>query len=1010
MLRSWLDRAFRRWRRTGDGRLLARVFDATAADLYRLGYHLLGDRHAAEDLVQHTFVVAIEQADSFEDRRGVVPWLSGILTHRALHLRRQQRQRAGKANGSDSAVDPVAEANARELQETVAAKVRALPEPYRQVLMLHLVHELTAQEVADALARPHATVRTQLARGLDLLRKALPASIGGPLLAGVPPLLALPALRAKVLLHAQQIVPANAAAISSGALAIGSLAMKKTTLAVLVGVLALVAWPWWNGAQTAPPPPTAMGVDGPPPATANVPTAASDVPVATSPRTEAPVAANAPAALEVAVAWHDGAPATDIAVRVTPAGRDGALGLEVARSGADGVAHFPTHAPGVVLVRTDRGNAAKVELAAGKSQSVQLTIPRGIDVHGRVVDSEAKPVADASVWMSVVPNSDESELAAISGADGTFAIRSAGQYHVVSATAAGRGCAQCAFVDERSANEELVVAVRSVPGVLVGTVVDDKGKPVAGARVLVGLCGWNQSDDPEEKRMYGRVTGADVWSTHILRSDADGHFRVDGLPPWPWPVWVGARGFGPLLRIVEIAEHSETAVTFALAAPAVVAGTVRDARGQPVANASIGANAELPAIDERITLGHGEAGAAPPWVATKAVTDATGKYTMRGVVPGKLRLGAWGQKEEARAECTITAGEVFEWNPNLAPPSRFEITGALVDDAGNPVRGFDVHLADDRGDLHVGSRDDGTFRILRSEDLPFRIAIKRAYPNAGRLVSLGEFRVADCPLRLVVPAAARRGATLRGRLLRTDGSPLTVGYMYVTSRDRRLGSHGDPDAGGNFVSGELDPGTYDAQVGETPFGYYGVGAYDLRAGECRDLGDITPPPIGELVVTAVDVQGHPRPDVWLRVRALGSDRMAGWAAKHNESVTRGVLPAGRYSLQTWEGPIAAMEVEVTAGAVTNARFVVPDTVPFVLRLPKEGADVDQLSHEWRIDDRLVMTERANLRKEPYDERHSAPPGRYTVEVRDPDGNLATATFDLRASEPPPVFELPLPRR
>jgi hypothetical protein len=41
---------------------------------------------------------------------------------------------------------------------------------------------------------------------------------------------------------------------------------------------------------------------------------------------------------------------------------------------------------------------------------------------------------------------------------------------------------------------------------------------------------------------------------------------------------------------------------------------------------------------------------------------------------------------------------------------------------------------------------------------------------------------------------------------------------------------------------------------------------------------------------------------------------------------------------------------------------------------------------------------------------SAPPGRYTLEVVGAGGRKASRTFDLRASTPPQVVELPLPDR
>lgn len=499
MLFSRIDRAYRRWRRTGDGRQLARVFDATANDLFRLGYHLLGDRHAAEDLVQQTFVVAIEQAVALADGRAVFPWLCGILTNRALHQRRQLRQRAGKGGSVDAAVDPVAEAHTRELQATIAVKVRALPEPYRQVLLLHLVHELAPQDIAEALARSPATVRTQLARGLDLLRKALPASLGIGAMAAVPLPIGLPAVRTAVLQHAQAVVGQGAFMVGGGVALLGGMAMKKALVALLVAVFVVATWSFWDGEQAALPPVATTSSQQGQPTRQGMPGSVAETASAASQRTSAPIPADAPASLAVEVAWHDGTPAADIAVRVTPDRQVGALWLDVERTDCGGIARFAAQTPGVVHVRCDRGTAAKVEVIAGKAASVQLTIARGIDVRGRVVDTEEKPVVGASVWLSVVPNSDETELAATSGSDGTFTLRSVGLNHVLSATTPGRGCAKCAFVRESSATEELVVAVRSVPGMLVGSVVDDRGKPVAGARVLVGVQ-RTESSEPEHKR------------------------------------------------------------------------------------------------------------------------------------------------------------------------------------------------------------------------------------------------------------------------------------------------------------------------------------------------------------------------------------------------------------------------------------------------------------------------------------------------------------------------------
>lgn len=52
MIRAREDRWFDRFRRTGDPRALAKVFDRTAAELGKVASHLCRDRDAAEDAVQ----------------------------------------------------------------------------------------------------------------------------------------------------------------------------------------------------------------------------------------------------------------------------------------------------------------------------------------------------------------------------------------------------------------------------------------------------------------------------------------------------------------------------------------------------------------------------------------------------------------------------------------------------------------------------------------------------------------------------------------------------------------------------------------------------------------------------------------------------------------------------------------------------------------------------------------------------------------------------------------------
>ena len=89
------DILFERWCRRGDAQALGELFDAAAPRLLKLAIHLCGDPAEAEDLVQATFLAAIEQRERIDASRPAIPWLTGVLAHKAQQVR---RERAGPAS------------------------------------------------------------------------------------------------------------------------------------------------------------------------------------------------------------------------------------------------------------------------------------------------------------------------------------------------------------------------------------------------------------------------------------------------------------------------------------------------------------------------------------------------------------------------------------------------------------------------------------------------------------------------------------------------------------------------------------------------------------------------------------------------------------------------------------------------------------------------------------------------------------------------------------------------
>ena len=87
-----IDRAFTRYQKTEEPAALAEVFDATAAELLRVAVHLVQDMHVAEDLVQATFLTAIQHRRDYQPGTRVIPWLMAILTNMARRHHRLQKQ------------------------------------------------------------------------------------------------------------------------------------------------------------------------------------------------------------------------------------------------------------------------------------------------------------------------------------------------------------------------------------------------------------------------------------------------------------------------------------------------------------------------------------------------------------------------------------------------------------------------------------------------------------------------------------------------------------------------------------------------------------------------------------------------------------------------------------------------------------------------------------------------------------------------------------------------------
>lgn len=146
----------------------------------RLATELVRDAAAADDLAQEVWLTVMRGAPP--TLRNPKAWLASVARSLAFTDARARRRRTAheQSRGVDgdapAAGEVVAEA---ELERSVAARVLALPEPYRTVLLMRFYRDEKPAEIAQHLGRPVATVKVQLQRGLEKLREELDREHGG---------------------------------------------------------------------------------------------------------------------------------------------------------------------------------------------------------------------------------------------------------------------------------------------------------------------------------------------------------------------------------------------------------------------------------------------------------------------------------------------------------------------------------------------------------------------------------------------------------------------------------------------------------------------------------------------------------------------------------------------------------------------------------------------------------------------------------------------------------------
>jgi RNA polymerase sigma-70 factor (ECF subfamily) len=779
----------------------------------RLAQSLVRDASIAEDLVQETWLAALEGAPSEEGR--LRPWLARVVRNFARQSRRGEANRTRREHVSArSERSPSASETAERLesQRVLVESLESLDEPYRTTVTLRYLEGLSAAQIARKQGIPAGTVRWRLKQGLDQLRARLDKRFGGERRSWA--LAFLPLLRRPPL---AQIAAGTGAAVVEGL----TIMSTGTKIAIGVAVLAVSGGVWFASSRSG----SLSNALAESHAKAEAvilsgkPEEAKADEVLKSREGEGRESAGAPAV-------SAGPPAPEVAIgRVEARFVDpdshplSGISLECrvgklfqAQSGADGKCSLDIDLIRMGVERqiklVARGsnratNFSRAMLAEGKTTWLgDVVLQPGGAIAGVVLGPDGNPFAGAQVWVTQPDLTVDEEVArkhgpehrdwpqATSAADGSFQVDGV-PAALVRAWAGSEGMrwTLSAPIEIRASEVDRGIQLRFEPLAasdrIEGSVLAPDGTPVAGAEVF---CMWHSA---------GTSSGFSV------RSGKDGRFRVlvdhpvshdfnVADPKARWPSF-SRDGVAPGTLDLEL-KFSE---------PRWFDLEVREPGGTAVEQYQVflhdGHGNELPGVPTDKAHPSGKTRIMLPHTSFSMQILARGFAPMRhGRIDPETIASPW--------VCTLVPVPTIHGRVTAAgapfPGARVVLHEMAGSDDFVERDGFPSRLIDEDVDSTV-TKADGTFQLDQSVGTRFAILCD-ADGLARAEVSPIELQAPDSkPLEIALTA----GGSIEGRVLPAAGHEAAGTLVAITRYDgRTITQRVGPD--GKFSFAHLTPGKW----------------------------------------------------------------------------------------------------------------------------------------------------------------------------------------------------------
>lgn len=413
-----------------------------------------------------------------------------------------------------------------------------------------------------------------------------------------------------------------------------------------------------------------------------------------------------------------------------------------------------------------------------------------VSARGKVVDTNGNPVADVKVYAVDWQHSDNHgvhtfisslKAATLSNADGTFEFSSlpkpqkSGGYVLVGFVpdkylgwTRGEGELMADGWWWGMEPEDGYTITVAKPGIYEGKVIDEDGKPIAGATVNpVQLGGCRMEHISAAVKLNPAIT------------DAKGVFRLTGIPKGNK---VGPTVEAPGCAYNEYTDWDKTTVTMKPGGD--ITGRVVDEHGKPIENANVSASS----ADRR--------------VYRNVLTDKDGIYTITGMPVGKCSIGALVKNGIIKrpADLAIAAGKVTK-APDMIAINGVIMSGRVIDgETCKPIADAKIYTIDasDPKKVKWWSRDAVTDEngIYKARVLPGDVKIQ----NVWAKTYLGKPYVSE---KINVPSSGKTGVVIRlakadvmrGTCVDESGKPVARAVVDYPRSSSGIAT----DTAGNFV-------------------------------------------------------------------------------------------------------------------------------------------------------------------------------------------------------------------